>query len=172
MPQSVVIGLLVLGGVLLLVAVTGGNFKIFGAEVESRISSAPVRFLSGLLGALFILLCLGLSGVGSDAKAHTGSNASSPAPDSGTEPSSASTQPPKTQSSSGAPARAVTSKDLYAVVFDPPSNVRVAPVAAGETLCAVTAKTAIRILGSEGNWYKTDICDGRVGYIHRSQVKF
>ncbi len=69
-------------------------------------------------------------------------------------------------------ARTVTSTDGFAFVFDPPSNVRVAPSAASGILCAVTTKTAIRILGTEGNWYKTDIFGGESGYIHRSQVKF
>src|SRR6516162_7913373 len=58
MPQSISIGLLVLGGVLLLVAIIGGNFKIFGAEVSERISSGPLRVFAGLLGIFFVFLAL------------------------------------------------------------------------------------------------------------------
>lgn len=69
-------------------------------------------------------------------------------------------------------ASGVSAANQSAIVFDPPSNVRVAPSAASGTLCSVTTKVSIRILGSEGDWLKTDICDGKLGYIHRSQVKF
>jgi len=65
-----------------------------------------------------------------------------------------------------------TSANEFAVVFDPPSNVRVAPSATASILCSVAIKATIHILGSEGNWYKTDTCEGKLGYIHRSQVKF
>jgi cytoskeletal protein RodZ len=77
--------------------------------------------------------------------------------------------PPSTSKSYMPP---VTSASEYAIVFDPPTNVRVAPDTSASTLCSVTAKTSIRLLGSEGNWYQTDICGGKMGYIHRSQVKF
>jgi hypothetical protein len=72
---------------------------------------------------------------------------------------------------SAAISRAASANE-FAIVIDPPSNVRVAPSAASGIICSVTAKKPIRILGSEGHWYKTDICDGKLGYIHRSQIKF
>jgi tetratricopeptide (TPR) repeat protein len=59
-----------------------------------------------------------------------------------------------------------------ATVIDPPSNIRAAPSAASGIICSVNARNTIHILGSEGNWYKTDVCDGKLGYIHRSQIKF
>jgi hypothetical protein len=58
MPQSLSIGVLVLGGVLLLIAIIGGGFKIFGAEVADKISNTPLRLLSGALGICFIFLAL------------------------------------------------------------------------------------------------------------------
>ena len=90
-------------------------------------------------------------------------------PEGGTQESSA---PPTSLSAATSRVAPVSSANEFAIVFDPPSNVRVAPSAASGTLCSVTTKTSIRILGSEGSWYKTDICNGNVGYIHRSQVKF
>lgn len=152
MPQSIAIGLLVLGGVLLLVAVTGGKFKIFGAEVDSAVSSAPVRLTAGLLGIAFVLTSLSQAKLGG----------TSPGQATGSDSSSTPSQKPKS----------TTSNDEYAVVFDPPSNVRAAPTKTSDVLCSVTAKTSIRILGAEGDWYRTDICDGRTGYIYRNQVKF
>jgi uncharacterized protein YgiM (DUF1202 family) len=147
MPQSISIGMLVLGGVLLLVAITGGNFKIFGAEVDAAVSSSKVRLLSGALGVIFIFISLAQSKL---------------APQNNPADSSAPKQDAKT----------VTSSSKYAVVFDPPTNIRALPTTASDTLCSVTAKTAIRILGEEGNWYKTDVCDGKLGYIYSNQVKF
>jgi len=202
MPQSLVIGFLVLGGVLLLVAITGGQFKLFGAEIEGAVSSKTIRLVSGVLGAVFILFCIGKSSGGGDAQLQTASGkqipvatapTSQPASDSGS-----SGSPPNTSSSTqhlavaaeggavdsgpanGSGAGEVknsadpsdVSGDEYAIVFDPPSNVRVLPTTSSLTLCSVTSKRSIRILGSDGNFYKTDICGTQVGYIHRSQVKF
>ena len=64
------------------------------------------------------------------------------------------------------------STNKFATVIDPPSNVRVAPSATARILCSVATKATIHILGSEGNWYKTNTCEGKLGYIHRSQVIF
>jgi hypothetical protein len=65
-----------------------------------------------------------------------------------------------------------SSANVIATVIDPPSNIRVTPSAASGIICSVGVKRPISILGSQGNWYKTDICGGRLGYIHRSQIKF
>jgi hypothetical protein len=203
MPQSIAIGLLVLGGVLLLVAVTGGKFKIFVAEVDSPVSNTPVRVLAGVLGVAFILTSLVQGNIGGSTPAQTSANnpsasPSSPASGSTSQPNSAPASEPKsapgpqpipvsqngqaadsdssnasdTPSASNPSPKSAVSSSEYAVVFDPPTNVRVAPSKSSDTLCSVTAKTAIRILGTEGNWYRTDICDGKVGYIYRNQVKF
>jgi hypothetical protein len=56
-----------------------------------------------------------------------------------------------------------------AVVFDPPSNVRVSPN--GGVLCAVRQRTSINLYGSTGDWYYTDAC-GEMGVIHSSQIRF
>lgn len=62
------------------------------------------------------------------------------------------------------PATAVTT----AVVFDPPSNIRVTPN--GAILCSVTVPQTIAIQGRRGDWYATDHC-GRPGFIHAGQVR-
>lgn len=55
-----------------------------------------------------------------------------------------------------------------AVVFDPPSNVRVVPN--GEILCSVNSRRRINTYGSDdGFWYYTDAC-GTMGVIHHSQI--
>jgi hypothetical protein len=175
MPQSVVIGLLVLGAVLLLIAVTGGNFKIFVAEVDSPVSNTPVRLLSGILGLGFIAGALILN--------RSAGPASAPAPASNPAASSSSASAdPAPGSSAGSngssaaqPSASIppVSSSEYAIVFDPPTNVRSEATTSSNVLCSVTAKTTIRILGTEGNWYRTDVCgNGQVGYIYRNQVKF
>jgi hypothetical protein len=67
-------------------------------------------------------------------------------------------------------AQSTVTSDGAALVFDPPSNIRTAP-AAGDILCSVTSKGAIRIQGKNGEWYETDHC-GVPGFIHASQVRF
>lgn len=56
-----------------------------------------------------------------------------------------------------------------ATVFDPPSNVRVAPN--GNVLCTIRERMDIQTYGSNGEWYYTDAC-GRMGVIHSSQIRF
>jgi Bacterial SH3 domain len=187
MPQSVVIGLLVLGGVLLLIAITGGKFKIFVAEVDSPVSSTPVRLLAGLLGLAFIAgaLLLNRAGVPPDDNPHAGNSGGSSTPASSSGPAGGSGAPAvgqqasKPDSGQGAPpgaqqgSNAAISSYEYAIVFDPPTNIRLGPATSSNVLCSVTAKTTIRILSTEGNWYRTDVCgNGQTGYIYRNQVKF
>jgi hypothetical protein len=57
MPTSVKVGLLVLGAVLLLVFLTGGRFKIFGAEISDQIPRG-FRFLAGILSPIFLLVAM------------------------------------------------------------------------------------------------------------------
>ncbi|MBW4694692.1 MAG: hypothetical protein KME27_23325 [Lyngbya sp. HA4199-MV5] len=56
-----------------------------------------------------------------------------------------------------------------AVVFDPPSNIRVSPN--GAILCKIQKISSINIFNSNGEWYYTDYC-GNIGVIHSSQIKF
>jgi hypothetical protein len=62
-----------------------------------------------------------------------------------------------------------TSSAGVALVFDPPSNVRVSPN--GQILCSVRKRTSINIYGSTGSWYYTNVC-GRMGVINSSQIRF
>jgi hypothetical protein len=191
MPQSVVIGLLVLGGVLLLIAITGGKFKIFVAEIDSPVSSTPVRLVAGLLGLAFIAGALllnrtdappdhhghdGNPGGSQTAASSTGAATSSGAQAAGQQaakPDSGQDSGPSSGQNAQPGANGGISSYEYAVVFDPPTNIRVGPATSSDLLCSVTAKTSIRILGTEGNWYRTDACGpGKTGYVYRNQVKF
>jgi hypothetical protein len=61
------------------------------------------------------------------------------------------------------------SKSGVAIVYDPPSNIRVSPN--GAILCSVTSKGTIPIGARISEWYQTDFC-GSPGYIHNGQIKF
>ena len=64
-----------------------------------------------------------------------------------------------------------TLQQHQAVVFKPPSNVKVAPTfSTNNILCSVRSRSIINIYESTGEWFKTNVC-GQIGYIHRSQIK-
>ena len=60
MPPSVQIGLLVVGAILLVLALTKGGLKMFNAEVSESAGQWP-RIISGVLGLLFILMSVGMT---------------------------------------------------------------------------------------------------------------
>ncbi|NTU59945.1 MAG: hypothetical protein HGA98_02675, partial [Deltaproteobacteria bacterium] len=72
MPQSLAIGAFVFGAVLLLLALAGGGFKLFGAEV-SGVAGRTARVVSFLLG-------LALIGVGLSREVGPPAPAPTPAP--------------------------------------------------------------------------------------------
>ena len=82
-----------------------------------------------------------------------------------------SNKPPVPETKSNLSAEAI-SRFGVAIVFDPPSNVREAPNDRSNILCSVRQKVPINILAAVGTWYSTDVCPGKIGYIHRSQLKF
>jgi hypothetical protein len=64
-PESITIAAFVFGAVLLLVAIVGGPFKIFGAEISGKAGGFG-RSFAGLLGV--VLVFVGLFGLGSSHK--------------------------------------------------------------------------------------------------------
>ena len=62
-----------------------------------------------------------------------------------------------------------TSSSGSALVFDPPSNIRVSPN--GDIICSVTSRGEIPIQRKYGEWYQTNYC-GEPGFIHQSQIRF
>jgi hypothetical protein len=57
MPQSILIAIFVLGAVLILIAIVGGKFKIFGAEVSGNVGRAG-RAVSAVIGTVLIIFGL------------------------------------------------------------------------------------------------------------------
>lgn len=61
---------------------------------------------------------------------------------------------------------------MEAVVFDPPSNVRLEPNNESKILCKVKSRKEIPILFDKNHpdWYVTYACGAEKGYIHKSQI--
>jgi hypothetical protein len=70
-PQSITIAAFVFGAVLLLIALLGGGFKIFGAEVSGSAGKAG-RTVAGLAG--LVLVCIGLFGSFGNSENHPSSD--------------------------------------------------------------------------------------------------
>src|SRR5512145_2499266 len=54
MPENLPLALVIVGAILLLIALLGGQFKLFGAEVPGRVGRAS-RWMSGLAGVVLIV---------------------------------------------------------------------------------------------------------------------
>jgi hypothetical protein len=78
------------------------------------------------------------------------------------------THQPQSTATANMLARVCNSGEL-AVVFDPPSNIRVSPN--GAILCTLRSRVNIKIYGNQGEWHYTDFC-GPMGMIHASQIHF
>ncbi|WP_097459209.1 hypothetical protein [Mangrovitalea sediminis] len=85
MPQNLPLALVIVGAILLLIALLGGQFKLFGAEVPGKVGQAS-RWMSGFAGVILIVMGI-----------YLGSGALPPFP---------STQTPSTQSSEQQPSSA------------------------------------------------------------------
>lgn len=48
----------ILGAVLLLIGIVGGNFTLFGAKVKGKISNLFMRVIVSVLGLFFILVAI------------------------------------------------------------------------------------------------------------------
>jgi hypothetical protein len=57
-PGSTQIGLLVFGLILILIGLLGGNFKLFGAEISTKISTIWVRWAVGIAGLVLVAYTL------------------------------------------------------------------------------------------------------------------
>jgi hypothetical protein len=60
LPQNITIAAFTFGAVLLLIALIGGGFKIFGAEIPRKVPRVG-RWVAGIIGT--VLIIIGLSGV-------------------------------------------------------------------------------------------------------------
>ena len=94
MPDTLQTGSFVLGAVLLLIAILGGNFKIFSAEVSGTVGTF-VRWIAGLTGLVFVFLAF--NPPGQLPKTVTGSSGPSSAGTPATQPGRASPGQPSAE---------------------------------------------------------------------------
>lgn len=66
MPATIPVGAFIFGAILILIAIVGGGFEIFDVKISGTVGKTG-RFIAGLLGAIFIVLGLGLYLLGSSA---------------------------------------------------------------------------------------------------------
>lgn len=84
MPQNVALAALIFGAVLFLLALTGGRFKLFGAELSATVGRGP-RILAGVAGLALIVFGLRQSMPNSPAPQPASQAASSATRSSGTD---------------------------------------------------------------------------------------
>ncbi len=60
MPDSVAIAVFVFGAILILIAIIGGEFKLFGSEISKSITNRWLRFFCFFFGAALLVFALGI----------------------------------------------------------------------------------------------------------------
>lgn len=60
MPDSVAIAAFVFGAILILIAIIGGEFKLFGSEISKSITNRGLRFFCFFFGAALLVFALGI----------------------------------------------------------------------------------------------------------------
>lgn len=58
MPDSIATAVFIFSAVLILIAILGGKFKIFGSEISEPVSNPLLRFLAFFIGAFLLVLVL------------------------------------------------------------------------------------------------------------------
>jgi hypothetical protein len=93
MPQTLTIGIFVLGAVMLLLALVSGGFKVFGSEMPGVVNRSA-RVLAFLIGALLVGFSLIHFREPPVAKASTDQGAQVPAPQKPAGPTDVANRPP------------------------------------------------------------------------------
>lgn len=115
MPDNLRIGVFAFGAVLTLVALLGGNFKFFGAEVASTVSNPILRFVAFALGAM--LVALAIHGYHFDESSAPPSSSSSPS-----ELETPSTSPFPPQTAAVSPGPSSTSQERWEMMGASPKT--------------------------------------------------
>jgi hypothetical protein len=76
MPDTIPVGFLVLGGVLLFIGFLGGNFKLFGAEVAASVSNRCVRFFAIIFGSILLIFAFSSQNFSSSSSSSSSSSGS------------------------------------------------------------------------------------------------
>ncbi|MGL5081229.1 MAG: hypothetical protein ACRC8A_07045 [Microcoleaceae cyanobacterium] len=170
MPENLKIGAFVFGAILVLIALLGGNFKVFGAEVAATISNRFLRFVAFALGATFLVVAmhppnLGNGSVAPDptSSSHPQSTTSSLSPQTTQSvPSTVTPSPVPTENSSSC--TLTISNTLVSLMSEPERLSRqIAKVRPGEYTSLDHKITSFHGLKEEG-WFQIEV-EGRRGWI-------
>jgi hypothetical protein len=172
MPENLKIGAFVFGAILVLIALLGGNFKIFGAEVAATISNRLLRFVAFALGTTFLVVAMHSPNSGSVSVVPT-----PPSPQTTQSSSSSpSRQPPQSSFSSAQPSPSpspvsspsvcvLTISNRLVSLMSKPERLgrQIAKVRPGEYTSLAHVITNFHGLKEEG-WFQIDV-EGRKGWI-------
>jgi len=166
MPEDLKIGAFVFGAILVLIALLGGNFKLFGAEVAATISNRFLRFVAFALGTTFLVVAMHSPNSGTisvvpitPSPEPTQSPSSSPSP----EPPQPSPSPSSPQANSSSTCVLTISNPLVPLMSEPKRLGRQIAKARPGEYTSLGHKIIDRGLGEEG-WFQIEV-EGRKGWI-------
>lgn len=171
MPENLKIGAFVFGAILVLIALVGGNFKLFGAEVAATISSRFLRFIAFVLGTTFLVVAMHSPNSGNVSVIPTApslqptqSLSSLPTPQS-TQPSAFPTNssPVPPQDNSSSICVLTISNTLVPLMSEPERLGRQIARVEPSEYTPLSHKIIDRGLGEEG-WFQIEVA-GRKGWI-------
>jgi hypothetical protein len=170
MPENLKIGAFVFGAILVLIALLGGNFKLFGAEVAATISNRFLRFVAFALGTTFLVVAMHSPNPGNIPGVPTSSSQTTQSVPSSlslqTPPSnSSSVQPSPSPSAVGSSSACVLtiSNPLVPLMGEPERLGRQIAKARPGEYASLGHRIIDRGLGEEG-WFKIEV-EGRKGWI-------
>jgi hypothetical protein len=172
MPENLKIGAFVFGAILVLIALLGGNFKLFGAEVAATISNRFLRFVAFALGTTFLVVAMHSPNPGNESVVPTPpspeptqSPSSSPSPEPPQpSPSPANPPPSSPQDNSSSACVLTISSPLVRLMSEPDRFSRqVATVSPGEYTSLDHTITNFHGLKEDG-WFQIEV-EGRKGWV-------
>lgn len=172
MPDNLKIGAFVFGAILVLIALLGGNFKLFGAEVAATISNRFLRFVAFALGITFLVVAVHSPNLGnvpfvpippSPEPTQSPSSSLSPKP-SQPSPSPTNPSPSSPQANSSSACVLTISRPLVQLMSEPDRFSRqIATVRPGEYTSLDHVITNFHGLKEDG-WFQIEV-EGRKGWI-------
>lgn len=170
MPENLKIGAFVFGAILVLIALLGGNFKLFGAEIAATISNRFLRFIAFSLGTIFLVVAVhspnsgNISVVPTPPLQVTQSPSSSPSPQLLQSSPSPTNPPPGSPQANSSSACILTINNPLVSLMSEPERLgrQIAKASPGE-YASLGHKIIDRGLGEEG-WFQIEV-EGRRGWI-------
>lgn len=157
MPDSISIAAFILGAILILIAILGGNFKLFGSEISASVSNRWLRFISFSLGTFLLVLTLGIevpvtitpTPTSTPTPTPTSTSTSTPTP---TPTSTPTPTPTPTEEPTSERGRSITFTDYSATTYLSPDGLRQLGIARVEAISDGYCSDAQPVILSEGTY--------------------